>query len=87
VLRSEIYNLVQDIWNKQELAQMWKESITVAKILSSLFVSRLTSYVEEIIWNHQCGFRCNRSTTDQIFCIRHILEKNRTIMGECISYL
>jgi hypothetical protein len=25
--------------------------------------------------NHQCGFRCNRSTIDQIFCIRQILEK------------
>jgi hypothetical protein len=25
--------------------------------------------------HHQCGFRRNRSTTDQIFCIRKILEK------------
>jgi len=25
--------------------------------------------------DHQCGFRRNRSTTDHIFCIRHILEK------------
>jgi hypothetical protein len=30
---------------------------------------------DEIIGYHQCGFRCNRSTTDQIFCIRQILEK------------
>jgi hypothetical protein len=30
---------------------------------------------DEIIWDHQCGFRCNRSTTDQIFCICQILEK------------
>jgi hypothetical protein len=29
----------------------------------------------EIIGVHQCGFRRNRSTTDQIFCIHHILEK------------
>jgi hypothetical protein len=31
--------------------------------------------IDEIIGDHQCGFRRNRSTTDQIFCIRQILEK------------
>jgi hypothetical protein len=31
--------------------------------------------VNEIIGDHQCGFRRNRSTTDQIFHIRQILEK------------
>ncbi|KAJ4445892.1 hypothetical protein ANN_12578 [Periplaneta americana] len=36
---------------------------------------RLTPYVDEIIGDHQCGFRRNRSTIDQIFCIRQILEK------------
>jgi hypothetical protein len=25
--------------------------------------------------DHQCGFRCNRSTIDQIFCIQQILQK------------
>jgi hypothetical protein len=30
-----------------------------------------------IIGDHQCGFLCNRSTTDQIFSIRQILEKRR----------
>jgi len=30
---------------------------------------------KEIIWDHQCHFRCNRSTIDHIFCIRQILEK------------
>jgi hypothetical protein len=39
------------------------------------FLSRLSPYVDEIIGDHQCGFRCNRSTTDQKFCIRQILEK------------
>ena len=29
----------------------------------------------EIIEDHQCGFRRNRSTIDHIFCIRKILEK------------
>jgi hypothetical protein len=35
----------------------------------------LSTYIDEIIGSRQCGFRCNRSTTDQIFCIRQILEK------------
>jgi hypothetical protein len=29
----------------------------------------------EIIGDHQCGFRRNRSTTDHTLCIRQILEK------------
>jgi len=35
----------------------------------------------------RCGFRCNRSTADQIFCIYRILEKkkNGRIMGQYIS--
>jgi hypothetical protein len=37
--------------------------------------SRLSPYIDEIIGDHQCGFRRNRSATDQIFCIRRILEK------------
>jgi hypothetical protein len=35
----------------------------------------LIPYADEIIGDHQCGFRCNRSTTDQIFYIRQIVEK------------
>jgi hypothetical protein len=34
----------------------------------------LSPYVDEIIGDHQCGFQRNRSTTDQIVCIRQILE-------------
>ena len=45
------------------------------KILSNILLSRLTPYAEEIIGDHQCGFRHNRSTTDHLFCIRQILEK------------
>ena len=36
---------------------------------------RLIPYAKEIIGDHQCGFRRNRSTIDHIFCIRQILEK------------
>jgi len=48
---------------------------TTYNILSNILLSRLTQYAEEIIGDHQCGFRCNRSTTDHIFCIRQIREK------------
>jgi len=44
-------------------------------ILSSILLSKLTPYAEEIIGVYQRGFRRNRSTTDHIFCIRQILEK------------
>jgi len=49
---------------------------TTYPILSSILLSRFTPYAKEIIWDHQCGFRRNRSTTDHIFCIRQILEIN-----------
>jgi hypothetical protein len=29
----------------------------------------------KLLGEHQCGFRCNRSTTDHIFSIHQILEK------------
>jgi hypothetical protein len=103
-LYSEIHKLIFSIWNKEELPQQWKESIiipiykkggniviilsTAYKILSNILLARLTPYVNEVIGDQQCGFRRNRSTTDQIFYIRQILEKkNERIMGRCISYL
>jgi hypothetical protein len=48
---------------------------TAYKILSNILLAILTPYVNEIIWDHQCGFRRNRSTMDQILYIRQILEK------------
>jgi hypothetical protein len=44
------------------------------KILSNILLSRLIPYADEIIGNHQSGFRRNRSATDKIFYIRQILE-------------
>jgi hypothetical protein len=35
----------------------------------------LIPYADEIIGDHQCGFRRNRLTTDQIFYIHQILQK------------
>jgi hypothetical protein len=48
---------------------------TSYKILSNILLAWLTQYADEIIGDHQCGFWHNRSTTDQIFYIRQILEK------------
>jgi hypothetical protein len=35
-------------------------------MIPNIIPSRLSPYIDEIIGNHQCGFRCNRSTTHQI---------------------
>ena len=48
---------------------------TMYKILSNILLSSLTPYAEEITGDCQCGFQCNRLTTDHIFCICQILEK------------
>jgi hypothetical protein len=48
---------------------------TAYKILFNILLTRLTPYVSEVIGDHQCGFRCNRSPVDQIFYIRQILER------------
>jgi hypothetical protein len=40
---------------------------TAYKILYNILLTRLTPYVNEIIGDHQCGFRRNRSTMDQIW--------------------
>lgn len=45
------------------------------KVLAEILYSRLEIYAEEITGDYQCGFRRGRSTTDQIFTIRQIMEK------------
>jgi hypothetical protein len=32
-------------------------------------MSRSTPYADRTIWDYQCGFQHNKSTTDHIFCI------------------
>ena len=52
--------------------------ITFANYIQNLIdvlLSMLTPYAEEIIGDYQGGFQCNRSTTDNIFCIPQIREK------------
>jgi hypothetical protein len=48
---------------------------TACKIVSNILLARFTPYVTEVIGDHQCEFRCNRSTTDQILSICQILQK------------
>lgn len=45
------------------------------KVFAKILQKRLTPIAENLIGEYQCGFRKNRSTTDQIFTIRQILEK------------
>jgi hypothetical protein len=89
MLLSAIHKLINSIWNKEELSDQWNESIIVPihkkgdktncnyrgisllsspYILSNILLSRLSPYGDRL-----CGFRRNRSTIDQIFCIHQIL--------------
>ncbi|XP_013163277.1 PREDICTED: uncharacterized protein LOC106114561 [Papilio xuthus] len=45
------------------------------KVLAKVLFNKLAPYVEAKIGEYQCGFRPNRSTIDQIFSLRQILEK------------
>ena len=60
---------------------------TTYKTLSTILLSSLTPYADEIIGDHQYGSRRNRSTTDHRFCVRQILKKKWNTTKQCISYL
>ena len=48
---------------------------TAYKILSIILCERLKPYLSSIIRPYQCGFRPGKSTVDQMFTLRQILEK------------
>jgi len=50
---------------------------TTRKIISNILLSRLTAYIDEIIGDLQWGFWHKGASTDQIFCICGVWEKNR----------
>ena len=50
---------------------------TSYKVFSNILFNRLSFYAENIIGDYQCGFRRGRSTTEQIFNLRQILQKTR----------
>ncbi|MGR0295567.1 reverse transcriptase domain-containing protein, partial [Klebsiella pneumoniae] len=37
--------------------------------------NQIQTYSEAVLGDYQCGFRRNRSTTDQIFILRQAMEK------------
>lgn len=47
----------------------------VYKVLAKVIAMRLAPITEQILGDYQCGFRRGRSTTDQIFILRQIMEK------------
>jgi hypothetical protein len=91
ILINSIFNKEElpDQWKESIIAQIHKKGdktdcnnyrgisllSTSYKILLNILLSRLNLYIDEITGDHQCGFRCNRSTTEQIFCLCQILEK------------
>ena len=62
-------NLITD---EDSVLRFWKEHVYQ---LSSVLYERLKSKVGKIIGQYQCGFRSGKSTIDQIFTLRQILEK------------
>jgi hypothetical protein len=44
---------------------------------TKFYLSRLCSYVDKIIGDHQCGFQSTRPTMDQILCICWILDRKQ----------
>ncbi len=46
------------------------------KVLTRILNDRLMKIAEQILLEQQAGFRKGRGTTDQIFCVRQIIEKH-----------
>jgi len=59
---------------------------TTYRILPNILLSKLTPYAEEIIGDHQCGFRSNKQGTVQIICLRQILGKNGNTVQQYIYF-
>jgi hypothetical protein len=60
---------------------------TTYKMFSNILLWRLTPYVDEVIGDHQCGFRRNRSTADQILHSLDTREKLEYIQTVCQSFI
>ncbi|XP_066908978.1 uncharacterized protein [Halyomorpha halys] len=49
------------------------------RVLSNILFERLLPHAERGLGRYQCGFRKGRSTTDQIFCLKTILERGKEL--------
>jgi hypothetical protein len=58
----------------------------VYKVFSNVLNERLKKITENLLGEYQCGFRKNRSTSDQIFTIRQMMENAMNITRTCICY-
>jgi hypothetical protein len=98
ILRSMFQNLINSIWNKEDLPDQSMESAilpshktddksdrnnyrgisllsTSYNILTNILLLRLSSYIDEIIMNHQCKSKQQVSHWS-LFCIHQILVRN-----------
>jgi len=76
-----LYTFIKAVINWTALIIQEYHSLTTSyKIVPYILLSKLTLYVDETTVNHHCGFWHNISTTDQIFCICQILERNGSKM-------
>ena len=50
---------------------------TIYKVFTNILYERVNPYAEEILTDYQCGFRRNKSTTDQCFVLSQIFEKHQ----------
>lgn len=50
---------------------------TAYKVLAWILYRKLTPYADSVVGEYQCGFRKDRSTADQIFNVRLILQRGR----------
>ena len=45
------------------------------KVLAYIIYDRLQLYIEQVIGKYQCGFQPGKSTVNQIFMLRQVLDK------------
>lgn len=62
------HKIIQGIWQEEKMPYQWKE---IPPQSSWKYPIRKI----EIIGEYQCGFRLGHSSIDQIFTIKHIMEK------------
>jgi hypothetical protein len=60
---------------------------TASKLYSNILKNKLNKYSELFLEEEQCGFRKGRSTTDAIFTLQQILEKEENLIYHCIFCL